>query len=218
MRHFCVCIGIGIILMCFVEMAFSSQKDRDQPWEMGPEKFLQIYHLAEEQTALLFSRFMTKTFTRDGIQGVIKFRRFYVDIEDIATGERRRIWQFDFNNSPQAIPRSFVFGPAESSGQFCIGMASDFRVYYALLSARKGEPSEPLSHTLNYMSIHDLSIYDALDILRAIRPGIAIDHIAYTGQEWILRIHIRVMSDTMIPLKLSGVPTEDGIQWRSRLF
>ncbi len=204
-------------MICFCEMAFS-QKDRKQSWEMGPEKLLQTYQLSEERTALLFSQLTTKTFKKHDVQGIIKFRRFYVEIEEHKTRERRRIWQVDFNNIPQNIPRSFAFGPAESPGQFCIGMASDFRVYYALLPARKDELSINLSSTLNHLNIRDLLIYDTLDFLRVARSGILIDRIAYTLQEWTLGIQIRIMNDTMMKLELYGVPTEHGIQWKTRFF
>lgn len=154
---------------------------------------------------------------KDGKQGCMVYRHLYVDVEQLATKQRHRVWHHKFlSMNPQAVPRSFVFGKTETEGQLCLGMASDFRVYYVLINlesfTEEGQTSAPV--TLGSFNIHDFMVHDVLRFLRIDKPGIIIQQISHfsTGG-WELSVQIRILNNTMIPLEFQGIPKGQEVQW-----
>lgn len=103
-------------------------------------------------------------------------------------------------------------------GQFCLGMASNFWVYYVLLNLHQQPEEKKESGILDRLNIHDMIIYDIIDFLRLAYSGMIIDRIAYDSQQWQLTIRIQILRDTTVKLELHGVPTERGVLWKTRFF
>ena len=152
---FIVCtIGLMVFLSVLSQPIYADMPQKNS-LEITKEKLLQSYRLSNAQTAHLFSAIVVLKSTRqDGRQGQMKYKRFYVDIEQETTKQRRRIWQYDFVFIPQITPESFVFGKT-GKGQLCLGLASDFRTFSRVLYAdraflKKGEGNSfhtPIGHS-----------------------------------------------------------------------
>ena len=227
MKNFIVVLVVGGILsfLCLQACAEAPQ-DAASEYSVSVETLktftLLSYHMSDEQTVYLFSTRIIETYRWNGTQkqGQMVYSRLYVDVEDRATGQRRRVWQRKepFMN-PQAGFRSFAFGPADTEGRVCLGMASRYTVNYLLLDLESGVeggeiPPPPVMSGLFH--IEDLMVRKVLDAIGFGRmPDTTIQHISYSSTEgWKLGIKISVLNfDSMLPIELQGTPKRGEIQW-----
>ena len=206
-------VGFAVFL-CLLAHPICADMPQENSLEITKEKLLQSYRLSDEQTAHVFSAFVTiKSTTPGGRQGQRQYSRFSVDIEQHATGQRWRVWQHDFVYFAQITPQSFVFGEAEE-GQLCLGLASDRRVYYTLIDLpSKKEREIPSMHPLGTLEIRDFML------LRIGLPGTMIQDISYTRSEgWTLTIQKRLLDNTWLTYGLQGIEKDHEVQWSITTF
>jgi len=203
------------------------------------EQLLRTYPLPTGEQALLFTRQFTKRAEVAGRRLESPQQLLYLEIEDIKTHARRRIWQQSFR--PFAEDRnnritSLAFALGEKSGTVCFGVASEHFIYYYLIDINqtlvpeerkemfvtdqhfKLFSSDWLPYYLHLLTVFSHNSIEGDELLTY---GATLEGIAYSQQEgWRLDIRMHDASYTLIGTLPNDLPAlwNEQLKWFSARY
>lgn len=138
-NYYVIRMGLCIICcLCIASAERSNEKaEVNNSSVLGPQTRATL-ELRGEWKATLFSRPFVSTFLVEGKEVRLTDTLYYVEVVTSDSETPRRVWQRIFAtmlSSPQAIHKSFVFGPGDDH-RVCLAFIQGFTVYFFILDSR----------------------------------------------------------------------------------